>query len=115
MPRTCVRQRQALPMQSPASASASAFQVDSRNQLYTVRGAGAVAAPRKPNSLQEILKRTSCLLLVGETGFEPATPWSRTGTGGIPPHTLGWHPGATFGKHGRAGSLDCGYRSTTPT
>ena len=37
--------------------------------------------------------------MVGETGFEPAAPWSRTGPRGIRPLVFGWHAIATSGKY----------------
>ena len=54
--------------------------------------------------------RTRGLGLVGETGFEPATPWSRTGTAGIPQRVFGWHRIARTGNHGWRGAGRFGWR-----
>jgi hypothetical protein len=46
--------------------------------------------------------------LVGETGFEPATPWSRRGKRRITRRWRGWLRVATSGNDSRATTADSG-------
>jgi hypothetical protein len=46
--------------------------------------------------------------VVGETGFEPATPWSRRGARRITRRFRGWHRVTTRGNYSRAASPESG-------
>ena len=58
------------------------------------------------------IQQTPGLGLVGETGFEPATPWSRTGARGIPQRVFGWYAIAINGNDRQCAGSRFGCRGT---
>jgi len=84
------------------------------SQGVTLQGFVATLSPRggsPENEGREPSKNPpelAAFALVGETGFEPATPWSRRGAKRITRRFRGWLRVATSGNHSRAASAESG-------